>query len=59
MNHACELRVRTYECDMNGHVNNANYLHYLEYARHEYLMGFGFDFMGSLEGGYGLLVSRV
>jgi len=59
MNHACELRVRTYECDMNGHVNNANYLHYLEYARHEYLKAVGFDFKGSLEAGYGLFVTRV
>ena len=59
MNHICELVVRTYECDMNGHVNNANYLHYLEFARHEYLKAVGFDFAGSVKAGYGLFVTRV
>lgn len=44
---------------MNGHVNNANYLHYLEFARHEYLKAVGFDFAGSLRAGYGLFVTRV
>ncbi|PKL26804.1 MAG: 4-hydroxybenzoyl-CoA thioesterase [Spirochaetae bacterium HGW-Spirochaetae-3] len=59
MKHRTELVVRTYECDMNGHVNNANYLHYLEYARHEYLKAIGFDFAGSIESGYGLYVTRI
>jgi len=59
MKHSCELVVRTYECDMNGHVNNANYLHYLEFARHEYLKAVGFDFAGSVKAGYGLYVTRV
>lgn len=30
-------KVRTYECDSYGHVNNAIYLNYLEYARMETL----------------------
>ncbi len=41
-------QVRSYELDSFGHVNNAVFLNYLEYARSEYLMqeGFGFqDFM--------------
>jgi len=59
MNHSPELVVRTYECDMNGHVNNANYLHYLEYARHEFLKAVGFDFAGSVKAGYGLYVTRI
>ncbi|NSW95739.1 MAG: acyl-CoA thioesterase, partial [Bacteroidales bacterium] len=32
-----EFTVRDYECDLQGVVNNANYQHYLEHARHEYL----------------------
>ena len=59
MRHTSELTVRTYECDLNGHVNNANYLHYLEYARHLYLKAIGFDFNGSVALGYGLFVTRV
>ncbi|MBN2874095.1 MAG: acyl-CoA thioesterase [Spirochaetales bacterium] len=59
MSHTAELVVRTYECDAYGHVNNANYLHYLEFARHEYLKAVGFDFAGSLAAGYGLYVTRV
>ncbi|MBF6628475.1 MAG: acyl-CoA thioesterase, partial [Proteiniphilum sp.] len=31
------LRVRDYECDTQGHVNNANYQHYFEVARHDFL----------------------
>ncbi len=59
MHHTCTLTVRTYECDMNGHVNNANYLHYLEYARHEYLKAAGFDYAGAVKSGFGLYVTRI
>ena len=39
-----ELEVRDYECDMEGIVNNAVYLNYLEHARHAFLKHKGFDF---------------
>ena len=39
-----ELKVRDYECDLQGIVNNAVYQHYLEHARHEYLNSRGLDF---------------
>jgi acyl-CoA thioester hydrolase len=32
-----EMKVRDYECDIQGIVNNANYLHYLEHCRHQFL----------------------
>jgi YbgC/YbaW family acyl-CoA thioester hydrolase len=38
------LRVRTYELDSFGHVNNAVYLNYLEEARSEFLRQIGLSF---------------
>ena len=55
----CKLKVRTYECDSYGHVNNANYLNYLEYARHEFLKDVGFDYDAMFKEGYGIYVARV
>ncbi len=42
--HEITLKVRDYECDMQGIVNNANYQHYMEHARHEFLLGTGVGF---------------
>jgi acyl-CoA thioester hydrolase len=55
----CFLTVRTYECDTNGHVNNANYLNYLEYARYELLKSVGFDYPSMVKAGYGIYVARI
>ena len=55
----CSLRVRTYECDNYGHVNNANYLNYLEFARYEFLRDVGFDYLAMLKEGYGVYVARI
>lgn len=30
------MKVRDYECDAQGIVNNANYQHYYEVVRHEF-----------------------
>jgi acyl-CoA thioester hydrolase len=55
----CSLTVRTYECDSYGHVNNANYLNYLEFARYEFLRSVGFDYPALIKAGYGVYVARV
>ena len=59
MNCKCTLRVRTYECDAYGHVNNANYLHYLECARHEMLKDVGFDYHAVVKAGFGIYVAKI
>ncbi|MDR0322062.1 MAG: acyl-CoA thioesterase [Treponema sp.] len=59
MNSECTLKVRTYECDSYSHVNNANYLNYLEFARYEYLKDIGFDYKKAIEEGYGVYIARI
>ena len=39
-----EMEVRDYECDIEGIVNNANYLHYFEHTRHRFLKYAGLSF---------------
>lgn len=38
------MKVRDYECDIQGVVNNANYLHYMEHTRHEFWQTLGEKF---------------
>ena len=54
-----ELEVRDYECDLQGIVNNAIYLNYLEHARHQLLRNIGVDFAKLHEGGCDLVVTRA
>ena len=53
-----ECSVRDYECDLQGIVNNAVYLNYLEHARHEYLRSRGLDFARLHEQGHDLVLTR-
>jgi len=46
-----EFKVRDYECDMAGIVNNSVYLNYLEHARHEFIKTIGLDFNDLLHAG--------
>jgi len=39
-----EIKVRDYEVDVQGIVNNARYLHYLEHTRHEFCDAIGYSF---------------
>ncbi|WP_319562748.1 thioesterase family protein [Marispirochaeta sp.] len=59
MEHRCTLLVRSYELDTYGHVNNAVYLNYLEYARHQFLNDTGFPYDQFRKEGFGLYVARV
>lgn len=54
-----ELKVRDYECDIQGVVNNAVYQNYLEHARHEYLLSKGNSFSELTAQGILLMVSRI
>jgi acyl-CoA thioester hydrolase len=57
--HSIEFTVRDYECDIQGVVNNANYQHYLEHARHEFLISQGISFAQLHEEGTDLIVTKV
>lgn len=53
------LKVRDYEVDAEGIVNNANYLHYLEHTRHEFCEQAGLSFRTMRERGLTPVVSRI
>ncbi len=54
-----EMKVRDYECDMQGRVNNAVYLNYLEHARHEFLLSRQISFADLARRGINLVVTRA
>ena len=54
-----EFKVRDYECDMQGVVNNSVYQNYLEHARHEYLQSEGINFAEMTAKGINLVVVRA
>jgi acyl-CoA thioester hydrolase len=57
--HELDFQVRDYECDLQGVVNNANYQHYIEHARHNWLEVMGIDFAALHDQGVDLVVARI
>ena len=53
------MEVRDYECDIEGIVNNANYLHYTEHTRHRFLRALGVSFADLHEKGVDAVVARM
>ena len=53
------LKVRDYECDLQGIVNNANYQHYTEHTRHEFLLAHGVSFADLHARGIDAVVARI
>ncbi len=58
MPYRLEFKVRDYELDMQGIVNNGVYFNYLEHARHEFLFSRGVDFAALAQQGVNLVVVR-
>ena len=54
-----KMKVRDYECDLQGIVNNANYQHYIEHTRHEFLLAHGISFARLHEEGIDAVVARL
>jgi hypothetical protein len=57
--YSLEIKVRDYEVDCEGIVNNANYLHYLEHTRHEFCEEAGLSFAEMQKRGIFPVLNRV
>jgi len=53
------MRVRDYECDIQGVVNNSVYMNYLEVARHEFLLAQQVDFVALAKEGIHLMLAET
>jgi acyl-CoA thioester hydrolase len=54
-----QMKVRDYECDAEGIVNNANYLHYFEHTRHEFCSAHGMSFRRMRQENMAPVVCRI
>jgi len=54
-----EFKVRDYECDLQGIVNNSVYQNYLEHTRHEYLLENNVSFDRLHQQGVDAVVARI
>ena len=54
-----KFKVRDYECDLEGIVNNANYQHYMEHTRHEFMLSAGLSFANMYAQGITPVVARI
>ena len=61
MNYIYELKmkVRDYECDLQGIVDHANYQHDIEHTRHEFLLSTGISFAKLHADGIDPVVARL
>ncbi len=57
--HEIKMKVRDYECDFQGIVNNANYQHYTEHARHEFLAERGVSCADLHRRGIDVVLARI
>lgn len=57
--YSLDFKVRDYECDLQGIVNNANYQHYFEHTRHEFLVENGISFAELHDQGIDAVVARI
>lgn len=53
------MRVRDYEVDSQGIVNNAIYLHYIEHTRHEFCRWAGTSFRSMQQQGLDPVIRRI
>ncbi len=53
------MKVRDYECDIQGIVNNSVYQNYYEHTRHEFIKTAGLDFAKMHEQGTDAVVYKI